>query len=83
LSRYFGINQCKDRAYGLAAALSYWVFKCRDRRSSPAMGTKTWTYRSDRLMKCLEGWEPLEAAIESQRGTRQLQLISHTAHAAS
>ena len=40
-------------------------------------------YRSDRLMKCLEGWEPLEAAIESQRGTRQLQLISHTAHAAS
>ncbi|MFM6203327.1 MAG: hypothetical protein ACKPE1_30055, partial [Dolichospermum sp.] len=23
---------------------TYWVFKCRDRKRSPAMGTKTWTY---------------------------------------
>jgi len=42
--RIYGISQVKDKAYAVAAALSYWVFKCRDRKSSPAMGTKTWTF---------------------------------------
>jgi hypothetical protein len=41
---FFGIQNAADSAYGLATALSYWVFKCRDRAKSPAMGTKTWTF---------------------------------------
>ena len=44
MSMHYGINQTRDKSYGVAAALSYWVFKCRDRKRSPAMGTKTWTY---------------------------------------
>ncbi|MGL4623026.1 MAG: hypothetical protein ACRCZS_28910 [Chroococcidiopsis sp.] len=36
-------------------------------------------YHSDRLMKCLEKWEPLESEISMLRGTRLLQLISYVA----
>ena len=64
MSRYFGINQCKDRAYGLAAALSYWVFKCRDRRSSPAMGTKTWTYLESSIRNSAEISTALEDYLQ-------------------
>lgn len=46
--------QAKDRAYGLAAALTYWVFRCRDRAKSPAMGTKTWTFLESSIQSCAE-----------------------------
>lgn len=36
-------------------------------------------YRSDRLMKNLEAWEPLESVIAPYRGSRLLQLISYVA----
>jgi len=39
----FGI-QTEDKATAIAAALSYWVFRCRDRAQTPAMGVKTWEY---------------------------------------
>jgi hypothetical protein len=42
--RHYGIPQTRDKSYGVAACLTYWVFKCRDRKKSLAMGTKTWTY---------------------------------------
>ena len=34
----------EDRQLALACALSYWVFRCRDKQRSPAMGLKTWEY---------------------------------------
>ena len=58
--RIYGIPQCRDKCYGAAAALTYWVFKSRDRATSPAMGTKTWTYlessikNSAEVSTCLE-----------------------------
>ena len=42
--KLYGMSQTRDYKYACAAALSYWVFRCRDRKRSPAMGTKTWTY---------------------------------------
>ena len=39
----YGI-ETEDKATALASALSYWVFRCRDKAKSPAMGLKTWEY---------------------------------------
>ena len=39
----YGI-ETEDRVTALASALSYWVFRCRDKGKSPAMGLKTWEY---------------------------------------
>lgn len=36
--------QTKDKKVALATVLTYWVFRCRDVSTSPAMGLKTWTY---------------------------------------
>lgn len=54
MNTFFGISQCKDPAYGVAAALTYWVFRCRDKGKSPAMGTKTWTYLESSIQNCAE-----------------------------
>jgi hypothetical protein len=50
----FGINDARDSCYGSAAALSYWVFRCRDRQKSPAMGTKTWTFLESAIQNSAE-----------------------------
>lgn len=42
--KFLGISQTPNYKYAIAALLTYWVFKCRDRKHSPAMGEKTWTY---------------------------------------
>lgn len=61
-NRYYGIGNVRNRCYGLAAALTYWVFKCRDRGKSPAMGTETWTFleksvqNSAEVSTCLEDY---------------------------
>ena len=39
----YGI-ETEDKATAIASALSYWVFRCRDKAKSPAMGLKTWEY---------------------------------------
>lgn len=39
----YGI-ETKDKPAALSSALSYWVFRCRDKSKSPAMGLKTWEY---------------------------------------
>lgn len=51
---YYGISNDADRCYALGAALSYWVFKCRDRAKSPAMGTKTWTFLETSIQNSAE-----------------------------
>jgi hypothetical protein len=38
----YGI-ETEDKPTALASALSYWVFRCRDKGKSPAMGLDTWT----------------------------------------
>jgi len=58
--RIYGISQVKDECYSVATVLSYWVFRCRDRGTSPAMGTATWTYlessvrNSAEISTCIE-----------------------------
>ena len=39
----YGI-ETEDKTTALASALSYWVFRCRDKGKSHAMGLKTWEY---------------------------------------
>lgn len=51
---YYGIPQTRDRSYGAAACMTYWVFKCRDRKKSPAMGTRTWTYLESSIKNAAE-----------------------------
>ena len=52
--KYYGISQTRDRCYGVAACITYWVFKCRDRKRSPSMGTKTWTYLESSIRNSAE-----------------------------
>lgn len=61
---HFGMPQCRDHLYGVSAALTYWVFKCRDRRKSPAMGTKTWTYLESSIRNCAEISSTLEDYLQ-------------------
>lgn len=70
---YYGMNQTRDRCYGVAAALSYWVFKCRDKRKSPAMGTKTWTYLESSIRNSAE----ISASLETYLGKLSDKLVSH------
>ncbi len=69
----FGINHCKDSAYGAAAALTYWVFRCRDKQKSPAMGTKTWTFLESSIQNSAETATCLEDYLQSLSD----RLISH------
>lgn len=50
----FGIKDAKDSCYGCATALAYWVFRCRDKSKSPAMGTATWTYFESSIQNSAE-----------------------------
>lgn len=68
----------------MASALSYWVFKCRDRSKSPAMGTKTWTYlessirNSAEISTCIEDYlqylcDKLQSHLRPNELTKILQ----------
>jgi len=70
---FYGIGNAKDRCYGLAAALTYWVFKCRDRAKSPAMGTKTWTFLESSIQNSAE----VSTCIEDYLQRLSTALISH------
>ena len=54
MPNYYGMPQTRDQSYGVAACVTYWVFKCRDRKKSPAMGTKTWTYLESSIKNAAE-----------------------------
>lgn len=70
---FYGISQSKDRGYALSAALSYWVFKCRDRGRSPAMGTKTWTFLESSIQNSAE----ISTSIEDYLQRLATALVSH------
>lgn len=61
---YYGIGNVSDRAYAAATALTYWVFKCRDRAKSPAMGTKTWTFLESSIQNAAEVSPNLEGYLQ-------------------
>jgi hypothetical protein len=71
--QFYGINNAKDRAYAGAAALTYWVFKCRDRSKSPAMGTKTWTFLESAIQNSAE----VSTCLEDYLQRLCTALISH------
>lgn len=62
--RIYGIPQVRDKCYAVAAGLTYWVFKCRDRSKSPAMGTKTWTYLENSIANSAEISSTLEDYLQ-------------------
>lgn len=64
-NRCYGMPHCRDRIYGAAAVLSYWVFKCRDRKRSPSMGTKTWTYLESSIKNSAEISNTLEKFLST------------------
>lgn len=64
MPNYYGIPQTRDQSYGVAACVTYWAFKCRDRRKSPAMGTKTWTYLESSIRNSAEISNNLEEYLQ-------------------
>jgi hypothetical protein len=61
----FGIADARDSCYGASAALSYWVFRCRDRQKTPAMGTKTWTFLESAIQNSAEISTTLEDYLQN------------------
>jgi hypothetical protein len=72
-TNFYGIGNARDRLYGLATALTYWVFKCRDRAKSPAMGTKTWTFLESSIQNAAE----VSPTIEDYLQRLSTSLVSH------
>lgn len=54
----------EDVSTALAAALSYWVFRCRDRGKSPAMGLKTWEFFQSSIQNAAIPSRSIEMYIE-------------------
>lgn len=73
MAQIFGIAQCKDKCYAASAALTYWVFRCRHKRQSPAMGTKTWTYLESSIRNSAEVSTCLEEYLQHLSD----KLVSH------
>jgi len=69
----FGMYQARDSVYGCASALSYWVFRCRDKQKSPAMGTTTWTYFESSIQNSAE----ISTTIEDYLQNLSTKLVSH------
>lgn len=69
----FGINEARDSCYGAAAALTYWVFRCRDRAKSPAMGLKTWQFLESSIKNSAEVSTTMEDYLQRLSDA----LISH------
>lgn len=69
----FGIEESRDSCYAAASCLSYWVFRCRDRAKSPAMGTKTWTFFESSIQNAAE----VSTTIEDYLQKLSDSLISH------
>jgi hypothetical protein len=63
--RLFGIPQVEDKKIAIAAALTYWVFRCRDKSRTPAMGVKTWEYLRLSLTNAVIPSKTLEDFIEN------------------
>lgn len=59
------MNEARDGCYGASACLSYWVFRCRDKQKSPAMGTKTWTFLESAIQNSAEVSSTLEDYLQN------------------
>lgn len=61
---HYGINGTADACYGVATALTYWVFKCRDHKTTPANGVKTWTFLESAIRNSAEVSTSIEDYIQ-------------------
>lgn len=52
----------------ISAALTYWVFRCRDKQKSPAMGLKTWEYLQSSVKNSAIPARTLEDYLENLAG---------------
>lgn len=66
--RVFGIPQVEDKKIAVAAALTYWVFRCRDKQKSPAMGLKTWEFLQSSIKNSAIPSKSLEDYLETLAG---------------
>lgn len=69
--RHYGINGSSNECYGVATALTYWVFRCRNHKTTPANGIKTWTFLESAIKNSAE----VSATIEDY-----LQRLSDALH---
>jgi hypothetical protein len=40
----YGIRGCTDPATAYISSITYWIFSCRDRNTTPAQGLEKWNY---------------------------------------
>jgi hypothetical protein len=71
--RIYGIDQVRDECYAAAAVLTYWIFKCRDRAKTAAMGKKTWTYLESSIQNAAQGSTTIEDYVQRLSD----KLVSH------
>lgn len=60
----FGIST-NDKSTAIATAISYWVFRCRDKNKSPAMGLKTWEFFQNSIQNAAIPSRNLDDYIEN------------------
>ena len=60
----YGIDT-DDKVTALASALSYWVFRCRDKARSPAMGLKTWEYYQSSIQNAAIPSRDIDSYLEN------------------
>lgn len=63
--RLYGIPQINDKKLAIASALTYWVFRCRDKQKSPAMGLKTWEFLQSSIKNAAIPAKSLEDYLEN------------------
>lgn len=64
MNTYYGIDNVRDRYYGAVVALTYTVFKSRDRKG-PVSGTSMWSVLQSRIANAAETSNTLEQYIQS------------------
>ena len=64
--QFYGISNASDRYYGAATALTYSVFKSRDRKNSPVQKKKliVWTILGSRILAAANGADSIEDYLQ-------------------
>lgn len=63
----YGIRSCSDPAVAYLSAITYWVFSCRDRNTTPAKGLDKWSF----LGSAIE-----QSAVKSQSVDDYISLLA-------
>lgn len=56
----YGIRGCTDPATAYISSITYWIFSCRDRNTTPAKGLDKWTYLGSAIQQAATTASDLE-----------------------